>query len=229
LLIEVRKEMISKHIAFLLPVLVLSAGGDCFGQTLEGGIDKSEQADQERVRIMRPLDGSAQQTNLNGQASSDGPVKSQAEVPKLAPERFKQPLVGKDDFREPESKSLKQQATIEQFDEHGQRIVGVLGCKINNFTGTVQAVFPPSNLNRWGIHPGDRVLAYNNHRWRSGWNMVEEACQGPPGSIFQITIQHDGQVMSLEVPRVDSRLLVKYDSVLGSHHYQDCAAQTRFW
>jgi hypothetical protein len=118
-----------------------------------------------------------------------------------------------------------------QFDEHGQRIVGVIGCQVEGRTGFVINVFPPSALNQWGIHRGDRILGYNNHRFRSGADMVREGCMGPPGSIMEITVLHNGRMVSLPCPRVDSRALIGYDRFCGifNNHYRNCAAQTKTW
>jgi hypothetical protein len=217
----------------LLSVLMLNAGLTCVAQTLNGGVTQTDQAaEQERLRIARPpINGSTEQTDLNA-STSESPSGWIEDQPKIAPQRpdSRRSLIGSlNDFSAPKSKLIEQQVKTTEFDEHGHRIVGVIGCEVNNFTGTLLAVFPPSNLNQWGIHRGDRVLGYNNHRWRNGWDMVKEGCMGPPGSIIEITVLHDGQVMSLQVPRVDSRLLVGYDRFVGAHHYEECAAQTRFW
>jgi len=94
-------------------------------------------------------------------------------------------------------------------------------------TGKIRKVFPPSDLNRFGIHRGDRVLAYQGHKFHNGWQMVRDMV-GAPGTTCDITFLHDGQIIIVYPHRIDSRLLVPYEPWY-SHHYRNCAAQTRYW
>jgi len=119
------------------------------------------------------------------------------------------------------------QATA-QYDEQGHRIVGVLGAKVDMVHGTVLAVFPPSSLNQWGIHPGDVVLGYDYHPWKNGWDMEKAINAGPPGAVMQITILHDNRMLNIMAPRVDSRALVGYDRFLGNHYFQKRANQSQY-
>jgi membrane-associated protease RseP (regulator of RpoE activity) len=115
-----------------------------------------------------------------------------------------------------------------QYDEQGHRIVGVLGAKVDMIHGFVQAVFPPSSLNQWGIHPGDRVLGYDYHPWKDGWDMERAINAGPPGAVIQITILHDNRMLNIMAPRVDSRALVGYDRFLGNHYFQKRVNQSQY-
>lgn len=115
-----------------------------------------------------------------------------------------------------------------QYDEQGHRIVGVLGAKVDMVHGFVQAVFPPSSLNQWGIHPGDRVLGYDYHPWVNGWDMEKAINAGPPGAVMQITILHDNRMLNIMAPRVDSRALVGYDRFLGNHYFEKRAKESQY-
>jgi hypothetical protein len=115
-----------------------------------------------------------------------------------------------------------------QYDEQGHRIVGVLGAKVDMVHGFVQAVFPPSSLNQWGIHPGDRVLGYDYHPWVNGWDMEKAINAGPPGAVMQITILHDNRMLNIMAPRVDSRALVGYDRFLGNNYFEKRAKQSQY-
>jgi hypothetical protein len=108
--------------------------------------------------------------------------------------------------------------------------VGVLGVNFNRENGTINAVYPPSGLNKWQIHKGDQIVSYGGHEWRGGAELSREAI-GQPGSTFQLTIRHDGREISVECPRVDSRLLIRYDGdqVINPNHFSDAASQTKNW
>lgn len=114
--------------------------------------------------------------------------------------------------------------------QHGESPIGVLGLKVDFFTGRVLQVFPPSDLKRFQIRPGDRVLGYMGHQFTNGWQMVEEVV-GIPGTPCEITFLHNGRIISIQALRTDARLLVQYDSQTDAcfNHYHNCAAQTRYW
>ena len=176
------------------------------------------------INIKRqPLAGIADQSDFDGHVYLTDRLPEQA--PESAPQRFNSANINQYSL----ASSAEQQSNIGFPGNHGQHIVGVIGCEVSQFTGNILKVFPPSNLNNWNIHPGDRVLGYANHRFISGRDMVRVGCMGPPGSLMELTILHDGRPISLQCPRIDSRLVVGFDRLLGSRHYEQCASQSRFW
>ncbi len=120
-------------------------------------------------------------------------------------------------------------ATISTI-QHGESPLGVIGCQVDYTSGIVMQVYPPSDLNRFQIHPGDRVIGYMGHRFRNSLQMVNDVV-GVPGTPCEITLLHNGQMISIEVLRTDARLLVQYDQQIGPfrNHYHNCVAQTRYW
>jgi len=113
---------------------------------------------------------------------------------------------------------------------HGQFVQGVLGCLIAPW-GSILKVFPGSDLNNFGIHRLDRIIAFDGHRLLNTFSFVNY-CVGPPGSVINLSIKHDGQVVTIPVKRTDARLYTGYDHtpfLSTPGHYGRCAAQDRFW
>jgi len=141
---------------------------------------------------------------LNGQAQSFGDS-LQPTFPKLG------------GYRQPQSAMI----------QHGEMPIGVVGLISERTDGLVLSVLPPSDLNRFGIHPGDRIIGYLGHRFVNGYQMERELV-GTPGSILDMTFIHNGQVITIYPHRVDARLLVRYDNT-DDHHFIECANRTSFW
>ncbi len=120
--------------------------------------------------------------------------------------------------------SVEQEA---QPDDHGEAHMGVLGGPYNLMTGVIRQVLPGSDLNRFGIHPGDRYLGINGHRF-NGFTFVKE-CHGTPGSVIYLVILHDGQVVNIAVRRMDGRIANQQNRGLWGNNYRWEAAQNQYW
>jgi hypothetical protein len=104
----------------------------------------------------------------------------------------------------------------------GEEAYGVLGAVVSEDTGMIKSVFPESDLNRFGIHPGDRVAGISGHRYDpSTW---QAECRGAPGTVMELVIVHDGVVSNYPVKRTDSRALAGNGS-----YYRKWAKRTRSW
>jgi hypothetical protein len=110
---------------------------------------------------------------------------------------------------------------------HGELPVGVLGCEIlttlfNSHNGVIVRIYPGSDLTRFGIHVGDRIIGYQGHRFIR--NQFSEDCRGTPGTTIDLLIMHDGQEMEIQAVRKDARLFARYEN-----YYRKCAEQTKYW
>ena len=110
--------------------------------------------------------------------------------------------------------------------QHGQFVMGIVGFHITD-SGVVQSIYPGSDVLRYGIHVGDRVLGYNNHPFVSVQNVVDEAV-GVPGSIFPITFLHNGQVVTLPIRRIDARVFQHFAN-WGYNHIDQAVQMDRSW
>jgi len=95
---------------------------------------------------------------------------------------------------------------------------GVMGFSVL-FNGKVWRVFPGSDLNRYGIHRGDRVLGYMGHKFHSMRQMVEDIV-GPVGTPCEFTFLHDGQTITIYPKRVDASLFLKHEPLFNKHYHK---------
>lgn len=99
---------------------------------------------------------------------------------------------------------------------------GVLGAKIVAPTGAFITIYPQSDLNRFDVRVGDRVVGIEGHKY-SGRTFPQE-CLGAPGSTIKLDIlsNQTRTVNSIEVRRVDSREL----SIVHKY-YRDIGKKSR--
>ena len=112
-------------------------------------------------------------------------------------------------------------------DNHGAAPIGVMGCMFDPIAGTFLAVYPGSDLLRFGIHPGDSYLAIAGQPIVRNIKWVQDVTRGKPGTYVTMTVLHDGRPINIDVMRIDSRLFVQCYS--GDNYFRWCAAQTRYW
>ena len=155
---------------------------------------------------MRPLQQSVQQNNFNAQ---QGFLQGQQSC---APPTMLQGQT----MQSPPQKNF-QMAGV----SGGEEAFGCLGCVIDKF-GTVENVYPESDLNRYQIVPGDRVLGINGHFF-DGKTFPSE-CLGVPGTMIYLDILHMGNPIQASVHRVDSR-----DLAGRASYYKHWADKTRRW
>lgn len=106
---------------------------------------------------------------------------------------------------------------------HGEIPVGVVGIKIDSALGNaIIEEYPPSNLWQLGIRPGDRVFTVEEQM--VDYSNFEAKCRGAVGQLRHLTIIHNGQVLNVNVPLIDSRRLVQYNP-----DYQKSASMTVRW
>ena len=110
---------------------------------------------------------------------------------------------------------------------HGEAPVGVIGCMFDPIAGTFLAVYPGSDLLRFGIHPGDSYLAISGQPIVHSISWFQNMTRGQPGTYVSMTVLHNGRPTDISVMRKDSRLFVQYYN--GDNYFRWCAAQTRYW
>lgn len=115
---------------------------------------------------------------------------------------------------------------------HGEAPIGVLGVQWEmqgDVTGgLIMTVYPDSDLVRFGIQAGDRLISVDGHRYPMPFRESQDLCRGVPGTYMTMEIQHAGQILCLQVKRTDARLHARYDNS-PDHYFQWCASQTRRW
>jgi hypothetical protein len=95
---------------------------------------------------------------------------------------------------------------------------GVIGFSVL-FNGKVWRVFPGSDLNRFDIHRGDRVLGYMGHKFR-GNRQFQNDVVGPVGTPCELTFLHDGRTITVYPKRVDASLFLKHDPLFHKHYHK---------
>ena len=115
---------------------------------------------------------------------------------------------------------------------HGEAPVGVLGAAMeaqgNLDSGTILTVYPDSDLVRFGIQSGDRLICVDGHPYPMPIRMSQDLCRGVPGTYMTMEILHAGRILCLQIKRTDARLHARYD-YSSDHYFQWCASQTRRW
>jgi hypothetical protein len=111
--------------------------------------------------------------------------------------------------------------------EHGEIPVGVLGCQLitslfNAQSAEIIKIYPGSDLLRFGVQPGDRVVGINGHRFIRKQFAAE--CRGIPGTRIDLIITHREQEMEIQVLRKDAR-----EFASNVHYFRKWAAATKYW
>jgi hypothetical protein len=189
----------------LFPALVLLALAFCctspvISANLEGQVEQDTSADDSA------LQGSSTHTELNGNANSKAELKTDG-----ASLRIKRPA---DD----QPAKMLQGGAV-----GGEATIGCLGANFTN-DGMLRIIYPPSDLNRFGIAPGDRILSINGEKW-PGMHKFQRKCLGLPGTVMTLGILHNGQAQLYEVRRISSRELVQY----GGGYYSQYANKYVTW
>jgi predicted metalloprotease with PDZ domain len=117
--------------------------------------------------------------------------------------------------------------------EGGELQVGVLGCLIATNSNVVQRVFPGSDLERWGVYPGARILAVDGVHGLSGQGTIN-MLRGPVGSIVSIEIADMNGRRAMEVVRKPATMFIQsmhevITPVSNPHYYEWCASQSQKW
>lgn len=117
---------------------------------------------------------------------------------------------------------VQQQSTLQAKASGGEEIYGCLGALLNLFNGGILQVFPQSDLNRFDIQPGDRIVGVNGHRY--DFRTIIKEMVGTPGTIVELDIRsRDRTVRHLQVRRTDARLLPQ------TGMYKQLTQKNRFW
>ena len=117
---------------------------------------------------------------------------------------------------------VQQQSTLQAKANGGEEIYGCLGALLNLFNGGILQVFPQSDLNRFDVQPGDRIVGVNGHRY--DFRTIINEMVGTPGTIVELDIRsRDRTVRNLQVRRTDARLLPQ------TGMYKQLTQKNRYW
>lgn len=116
----------------------------------------------------------------------------------------------------------QQQSPLQAKAEGGEEIYGCLGALLNLFNGGILKIFPQSDLNRFDVQPGDRIVGVNGHRY--DFRTIIKEMVGTPGTIVELDIRKpDKTVNHLQVRRTDARLLPQ------TGMYKQLTQKNRYW
>jgi predicted metalloprotease with PDZ domain len=117
---------------------------------------------------------------------------------------------------------VQQQSPLQAKANGGEEIYGCLGALLNMMNGAILKVFPQSDLNRFDVQPGDRIVGVNGHRY--DFRTIIKEMIGTPGTIIELDIRtRNREVRHLQVRRTDARLLPQ------TGMYKQLTQRNRFW
>ena len=209
------------ELLILLTITLITNALSTDATTLNGQVEQSElsgQTEQSSLRIQRG------QNNLSGQTEGNLLRTSVSDtMPPVAPRRLYPLTPNSDNSR-----------TNPLTADHGERPMGVLGCytitpNLSSHKIIIQRVFPPSDLNRFGVQSGDQIIAADYHKFNAGDFL--NYMVGVPGTVVNLTIRRGNEERTFPVRRIDARTVLPYDHVVGpsNNHYHEVAAMTRSW
>jgi len=189
----------------VLPALVLFAllglNLPVQSSSLEGQVERHASVDDSTLK------GSSDQSELNGNADANGAALKADDSNLKAIEAT-----------EDKSRKVLTGGTV-----GGEATIGCLGAYFRN-DGLIVNIYPPSDLNRLGVVPGDKILLVSGKKF-PGVHKFQHLCVGFPGTVMNLVILHDGQPRPYEVVRIDSRLLTRF----GDGFYKNYADKTVTW
>jgi hypothetical protein len=106
--------------------------------------------------------------------------------------------------------------------QHGQMTIGVLGCEFGMLNNQIRQILPGSDLLRYGFQVGDIIEAADGQRLRG--KDMQAYIRGTPGTYVQLTVLHQGQMVTVPVMRKDTRMFQSY-----SGYFRKWAGQEKFW
>jgi C-terminal processing protease CtpA/Prc len=185
----------------LLLFVLLGLHSAVYSSTLEGQVERHTSADDPALK------GSSVQTELKGNTDATG-----AEL-KADDSNLKNDKPAAD-----QSRNMLQGGTV-----GGEATIGCLGAYFRQ-DGMIVTIYPPSDLNRLGVVPGDKILLVDGKKF-PGVRKFQRLCVGFPGTVMDLVILHNGQPLSYQVVRIDSRQLTQF----GDGFYKRYADKTVTW
>ncbi|HEY9759640.1 MAG TPA: TonB C-terminal domain-containing protein [Oculatellaceae cyanobacterium] len=164
------------------------------------------------------------QTSMNappmyqGQAMSQAPPMYQGQAMAQAPPMF-QAQTG---MQAPMQAMVQNPAMYQVGAQHGQMTIGVLGCEFGMLNNQIRQILPGSDLLRYGFVPGDIIEAADGQRLRG--KEMQAYIRGTPGTYVQLSVLHQGQIVTVPVMRKDTRMFQNF-----SGYFRKWAGQERFW
>jgi hypothetical protein len=220
---------LNKHAIWFTAVLIFSICPRVTAEeTLEGSASVTDNSTDSGASIPAPAPERDRRFPMQaadyGQSSPQA-IEQTRPVFQMQAQQFQQQAYQQQAYQHPPQNAFPVQ-TAYANQQHGQFEMGTVGFHISD-TGVVQKIYPGSDVLRFGIHKGDRVLGYNGHPFVSVQNIVNEAV-GIPGSIMELTFLHDGHVITIPAKRVDARMFQKY-SGWGYNRINQAINMDRSW
>ncbi len=106
--------------------------------------------------------------------------------------------------------------------QHGQSTIGVLGCEFGLLNNQIRQIMPGSDLLRYGFAPGDIIEAADGQHLRG--KAMQAYVRGQPGTYIQLTVLHQGRIVTVPVMRKDTREFANYNG-----YFRKWAANEKFW
>lgn len=149
------------------------------------------------------LHGEVSRSRLN----SDHTYRLQRGVPQeLTPQEIDAILSREDLWQLPEAASVTPPAKkVEKLP------MGVVGDHVERSTGVIQDICKGSDLLRFGIQAGDKILRTNGHPFV--FEQFQQDCLGPAGTTVQLTVRSKkhGEI-TINVMRKDARVFWQEDT-----------------
>lgn len=153
-----------------------------------------------------------------GQAMSQAPPMYQGQAMAQAPPMF-QAQTG---MQAPMQAMAQNPPMYQVGAQHGQMTIGVLGCEFGMLNNQIRQILPGSDLLRYGFVPGDIIEAADGQRLRG--KEMQAYIRGTPGTYVQLSVLHQGQLVTVPVMRKDTRMFQNF-----SGYFRKWAGQERFW
>jgi S1-C subfamily serine protease len=109
---------------------------------------------------------------------------------------------------------------------HGDQGVGVIGAYVFN-TGVIRTIYPCSDLNNYGIAPGDRILQADGMSWSHFLRVINAFEKSyDPGQTINLYISREGNTIKIALKLIDARQLANFAM---DDHLSTCLQHTRSW
>jgi len=190
-------------------------------QVIKGGVQRNnviqEKEQQSGTAEAAPLEGKTDST-----APLDAAVDEQAPLDGQISKELRDKSFQLQNSQSSAQLDAEQQSTLQGKAKGGEEIYGCLGALLNLFNGAILKVFPQSDLNRFDVQPGDRIIGVNGHRY--DFRTIIKDMVGTPGTIIELDIRTKDRVeRHLQVRRTDARLLPQ------TGMYKQLTQRNRYW
>ena len=195
------------------------------GEATASGLASSATSSQNAPRLLTGEVGAsgqyATQPMYQAQAMAQAPPvypMYQAQAQMQAPPMFQAQTASQAPFQGMVGQTPLYQSSV----QHGQSTVGVLGCEFGMLNNQIRQILPGSDLLRYGFAPGDIIEAADGQQLHG--KAMQAYVRGTPGTYIQLSILHQGRLVTVPVLRKDAREFSNF-----SGYFRKWAASEKFW